>query len=112
MIKVEGYKAFHGLMRIESKSKRVPVIEIEGDWLYKPHTNCWYGKGVSYPAKVCTVVSDDAEILQSEVRLLRGDNRNLQDLCNAEKAKVEKLHNKLIDMAKSLQAARSGFRLE
>ena len=61
MIKVEGYKAFHGLMRIESKSKRVPVIEIEGDWLYKPHTNCWYGKGASYPEKICTVVRDDSE---------------------------------------------------
>lgn len=44
--------------------------------------------------------------LQSEVRLLRGDNRNLQDLCNTEKAKVEKLHNKLVDMAKKFQASK------
>ena len=61
MIKVEGYKAFHGLMQIESKSKRVPVIEIEGDWLYKPHTNTWHCNGISYPAKFCVVVSDDSE---------------------------------------------------
>ena len=63
MITVDNYKAFHGLMRIESKSKRVPVIEIEGDWLYKPHTNTWHCNGISYPAKICTVVKDDAEKL-------------------------------------------------
>lgn len=61
MIKVEGYKAFHGLMRIESKSKHEPVGEIEGDWLYKPHTNTWHCNDISYPAKICTVVRDDSE---------------------------------------------------
>ena len=108
MIKVEGYKAFHGVMKITPKIKCVPPVEIEGDWLYKPEYKCWYGNGASYGEEICKVVSDDAEILQSEVRLLRGDNSNLQDLCKAEKAKVEKLYNKLIDMAKSLQASRIG----
>lgn len=61
MIKVEGYKAFHGVMRFTPKSKCVSPSEIEGDWLYKPDTNCWYCKGVSYPAKLCTVVRDDSE---------------------------------------------------
>ena len=61
MITVDKYKAFHGVMRIESKLKRVPVVEIEGDWLYKPHTNTWHCNGISYPAKFCVVVSDDSE---------------------------------------------------
>ena len=107
MITVENYKAFHGVMKITPKTKCVPPMDIEADWLYKPECDCWYGNGRSYVSDICTVVRDDSEILQSEVRLLRGDNRNLQDLCNAEKAKVKKLHNKLVDMAKKLQTART-----
>ena len=61
MIKVEGYKAFHGVMRITPKTKCVPPLEIEGDWLYKPEYKCWYGNGASYGEDICTVVSDDSE---------------------------------------------------
>ncbi len=63
MIKVEGYKAFHGVMKITPKTKMIPVAHIEADWLYKPDTGCWYGNKASYPADICTVVSDDAEKL-------------------------------------------------
>ena len=61
MIVVNGYKAFHGIMRIHPKSKCVPVIEKKGDWLYKPKADAWYCEDVSYPAKMCTVVRDDSE---------------------------------------------------
>lgn len=56
MICVEGYKAFHGKMRIEPKSSYFMPFEVEGDWLYKPDTDCWYGGGSSYPAAICVVV--------------------------------------------------------
>lgn len=61
MITVENYKAFHGVMRITPKSKCVPPLEIEGDWLYNPEYKCWYGNGASYTANLCTVVRDDSE---------------------------------------------------
>ena len=63
MIKVEGFKAFHGVMRITPKSKCVPPKDIEGDWLYKPEYKCWYGNGASYGEDICTVVRDDSEKL-------------------------------------------------
>jgi hypothetical protein len=60
MIKVEGYKAFTGTMRITPKYDTAP-FELTGDWLYKPDTGCWYGGGRSYPAKICEVVKDQQE---------------------------------------------------
>ena len=45
MVEVEGYKAFKGTLRVTPKSPEIEAFELEGDWLYKPSTNCWYGKG-------------------------------------------------------------------
>ena len=56
MIKVEGFMAFKGTMRITPKSDTIKPFEIEGDWLYKPDCDCWYSGGKSYPAKICTVL--------------------------------------------------------
>ena len=54
MIIVEGYKAFHGDMKITPKSPEYPVFYIyDKDWLYKPDTRCWYGGGASYLAEIC-----------------------------------------------------------
>lgn len=57
MIKVEGYRAFHGVIKI------IPVnrepFYVESDWLFKPDTQCWYGKGSSYPEQICEIVRDD-----------------------------------------------------
>ena len=39
MIKVEGYRAFHGTMKIEYTLRTAEIIE-DKDWLYKPDTNC------------------------------------------------------------------------
>ena len=59
MIKVEGYKAFHGDMMIEPKNKLYNVFYIaDKDWLYKPDTNCWYGNGQSFAADICTPVEE------------------------------------------------------
>ena len=56
IISVEGYKAFRGTMKIRPKTAAVPSFELSGDWLYKPETNCWYGKGSSFAADICTIV--------------------------------------------------------
>lgn len=62
MIKVEGYKAFRGVMRITPKSKEFEPFDLAGDWLYKPDTGCWYGNGRSFHADICTVVEDSTAI--------------------------------------------------
>ena len=60
VISVEGYKAFRGVMAITVREFRFPVIGgtrqlVKGDWLYRPDTGCWYCKGLSYPASICTI---------------------------------------------------------
>ena len=54
MIKVEGYEAFHGDMKITPKNRLYsPFYVTDKDWLYKPDTDCWYGGGRSYVADIC-----------------------------------------------------------
>lgn len=53
---VEGYKMFRGTMKIRPKTASVPAFELTGDWLYKPETKCWYGKGSSFAEDICTIV--------------------------------------------------------
>jgi hypothetical protein len=54
MIRVEGFMAFHGDMKITPKNKLYPSFYITNkDWLYRPDTDCWYGDGRSFPAEVC-----------------------------------------------------------
>lgn len=55
VISVEGFKAFRGTMRITPKAA-VPAYDLHGDWLYKPDTKCWYGKGSSFPEDICTIM--------------------------------------------------------
>ena len=60
IIKVEGYKAFHGDMQITPKNTLYPAFYIsDKDWLYKPETDCWYGDGRSFPADICTIINKD-----------------------------------------------------
>lgn len=59
MIEVEGYKAFRGTLRISPKSPEIKPFDLEGDWLFKPETNCWYGQGRSFSATICEVVTDN-----------------------------------------------------
>ncbi|MBO5953467.1 MAG: hypothetical protein J6Q53_05045 [Oscillospiraceae bacterium] len=55
VLSVEGYKAFRGTMRITPKAA-VPSFDLTGDWLYKPETGCWYGKGSSFAEEICTIL--------------------------------------------------------
>ena len=43
MIEVEGYKAFNGIVKIKPKCDGINPFELEGSWLFKPDTDCWYG---------------------------------------------------------------------
>ena len=56
IVSVEGYKAFRGTMKIQPKTAAVPSFELTGDWLYKPETGSWYGKGSSFADDICTIV--------------------------------------------------------
>ena len=57
VIEVEGYKAFRGVMKITPRGNSpMGIVRVVGDWLYKPDTDCWYGRGSSYPAQVCEIV--------------------------------------------------------
>lgn len=61
MIKVEGYKAFHGTMKITPTGAAVfkePWFIYDKDWLYKPDTDCWYGDGRSFSAEICEPIED------------------------------------------------------
>ena len=60
MICVEGYKAFRGSMLISPKALGVAPFTLTGDWLYKPDTGCWYCKGRSFMAEICTPVATTA----------------------------------------------------
>lgn len=53
ILSCEGYKMFHGIMRLTPKNPKFHVKEIEADWLYKPEYKCWYGHGCSYPEEMC-----------------------------------------------------------
>jgi hypothetical protein len=60
MIKVEGYKAYHGDMKIVPKNILYRAFYItDKDWLYRPDTDCWYGDGSSFPAEICEPVEND-----------------------------------------------------
>ncbi len=60
MIKVEGYMAFHGSMKITPSNLSLEPFVIEDtDWLYKPDTKCWYGNGRSFTADICEPIEED-----------------------------------------------------
>ena len=60
MIKVEGYKAFHGTMQITPKSGLYsPFYISDKDWLYKPDTDCWCGNGQSFSADICEPIEEN-----------------------------------------------------
>lgn len=58
MIRVEGYKAFRGEMKISPKAPGIEPFTMSGDWLYKPDTDCWYGCGRSFCADICTPITE------------------------------------------------------
>lgn len=58
MIIVEKHKAFRGTMIITPKNDKLEPFSLQGDWMYRPDTDCWYGCGRSFPAEVCEIVED------------------------------------------------------
>ena len=61
MVEVEGYKAFHGDMRVEPRNKLYPSFYIcDKDWLFKPDTGCWYGNVQSFPEEICTLIEKES----------------------------------------------------
>lgn len=57
VISTEGYKAFRGTMHVTPGNPAFQPYDLDGDWLYKPDTECWYCKGHSFPAEMCQVVN-------------------------------------------------------
>ena len=60
MIKVNGYKAFHGVMKITPLNKNMKPFTMEGDWLYVPIEDFWYKEcyGCCLPAFMCQPISE------------------------------------------------------
>lgn len=59
MLQCEGYKMFKGIIRVVPKNPVFPIRDIEGTWLYKPDTKCWYCKGSSYPEEICVILKEE-----------------------------------------------------
>lgn len=65
MIEVDGYKAFHGTLRVTPVNGNAPYT-LTGDCLYKPDMGCWYVKRpgtctTSVPADICELVEDNTD---------------------------------------------------
>ena len=56
MIRAEGYKAFSGILKVTPPNKE--PYRVMGEFIYKPDTDCWYGRGRSFPADICSVIED------------------------------------------------------
>lgn len=61
MIEVEGYKAFRGKIKVTPRCDSVPAFELEGEFLYKPDTQCWYGNGSSFAERIVEILEDRGE---------------------------------------------------
>lgn len=51
----EGYKMFYGTMLISPRNS--DPFTINGDWLFKPDTQCWYCKGRSFTNDICKQIA-------------------------------------------------------
>ena len=58
MIEVNGYKAFHGVMRIALPYDGIEPYTVEGDWLYRPDIKGWQSNYEAFPANVCKIISE------------------------------------------------------
>ena len=58
MIEVNGYKAFHGVMRIAPPHASVEPFAVEADWLFRPSTECWHNNYEAFPADICEIISE------------------------------------------------------
>ncbi len=58
MLTCEGYKMFHGTATVTPKNPAISPFIIDGTWLYKPDTDCWYCGGRSFPAAIVGGISE------------------------------------------------------
>ena len=58
MICVDGFKAFRGKLIVTPKHPEIQPFVMEGDWIYRPDTDCWYGCGRSFVSDICTPVTE------------------------------------------------------
>ena len=58
MITVEGYKMFRGALVLKPGGHS-DIVRIEGEFLYKPEYDCWYGNGSSYPSSLIELIEDE-----------------------------------------------------
>lgn len=56
ILECEGYKMFEGIVEISPKTDKVNPFTIEGVWLYKPDTKCWYCNGRSFTSDIITIL--------------------------------------------------------
>lgn len=55
IICVDGYKAFHGTIKISPSNEK--SFEITADWLYRPDTDCWHcNSGHCYDKNICKII--------------------------------------------------------
>ena len=67
MIKVNGYKAFHGVMKIIPATKGMKEYSIESDWLYDPYAGIWYNdKGCIIPDYMCFPLEETKKSCECE----------------------------------------------
>ena len=52
---------FKGCAMIKPKSKCISPFWLDGVWLYKPDTKCWYVKGQSFPEGIVVIPSREGE---------------------------------------------------
>ena len=65
MLICDGYKMFHGTVKITPKSDRIKPFELTGTWLFKFDTGYWYcepddgGITQSFGESVMTIIRED-----------------------------------------------------
>lgn len=59
MLNCEGYKMFDGSALITPKTGCVEPFRLNGTWLYRPDTCCWYIKGHSFAESIVSDIQED-----------------------------------------------------
>ena len=58
MISSDGLRAFRGVMKITPVNGK-DAFFLEGDWVYRSESGCWYGCGRSFGENICTIYEQD-----------------------------------------------------
>ena len=58
ILQCEGYKMFEGDGIITPKNPEIKPFTINGVWLYRPDTDCWYCDGRSFSKDIVKIQED------------------------------------------------------